>query len=520
MATQVSQRQYSGLREPRVMGLWGLSFFATGLLVLAAVVLVGVLVVGMVAQLGVWTVALAIGWAVVALGGILPEAIKTRDGQGHYSRWFARRAFRRAEKSGETVLSQGLTGKVPTMTIGLPGVGARVKLDEYTDIHGNPFGLLTWGDTNLYSVVINAHPTGMSGKDPSAFDAEVDQWQAWKAQLNQSGSVVAAQVTVESVPDSGQRLSRSIDRGRADLEAVPEFSRTMAEQIKQLGTSGSPQVVTRITITFTGEEKDNDTGELHTRSKSEMVRQISDLLPELVSTLVATGAGSSCRAARAQQIIDFTRVAFDPAVAPVVEEAQLGEGTGLTWDEAGPLTAVNHFDAYQHETAWSRTWQMRQAPKGAFFGVVLKRLLEPHRDIARKRVTLCYRTESPLKSAEIAERDVTAAQIAVSQSPRAKAAQEQALRVARATAEQEALGAPLIRVGLLVTVTVLKGENGTPARELLEQASRTVTSRLAPSAKLRMRTPLGAQDSAFVAALPLGMVPAKHAGLGALADQL
>lgn len=520
MATTVSQRQYSGLRPPRLMGLWGLSFFATVLLVIAAIVLVGILVIGMVAQIGMWTVGLAVVWGLIALGGILPEAIKTRDGQGHYSKWMSRRSFRRAEKSGETVLSQGLTGKVPTMTIGLPGLAATVKLDEYVDIHGNPYGLLTWGDTNLYSVVINAHPTGMSGKDPSAFDAEVDQWQAWKAQLNQSGSVVAAQVTVESVPDSGQRLSRAIDRGRADLEAVPEFSRAMAEQIKGLGATGSPQLFTRISITFTGEERDEDSGETHTRTKSEMVRQIGDLLPELVSTLVATGAGSACRPARAQQIIDFTRVAFDPAVAPVVEEAQLGEGTGLTWDEAGPLTAVNHFDAYQHESAWSRTWQMRQAPRGAFFGVVLKRLLEPHRDIARKRVTLCYRTESPLRSAEIAERDVTAAQIAVSQSPRAKAAQEQALRVARSTAEQEALGAPLIRVGLLVTVTTLKSEKGISARDLLETASRTVTSRLAPSAKLRMRLPQGAQDSAFVAALPLGMVPAKHAGLSAFADQL
>ncbi len=515
-----SQTQYAPPRPPRLTGLWGLSFVATVGLVLGAIVLVGIVVIGLVLQLGVWTLVLGAAWTLLALGGLLPEAIKTRDGQGHYTKTIHRRGFRRGEKAGETILSQGLTGKVPDMKISLPGVGASTSLSEHTDIHGNPFGLLTWGDTNLYSVVINAHPSGTSGKDPKTFDDEVAQWAAWQGQLNKVGNIVAAQVVVESAPDSGQRLARAIDRGRVEDEAgdlagsVPAFSRAMADQIKTSASAGSPQIVTRLTITFSGEEKDDDSGEVHTRSADEMKEQIRDLLPELVSTLIATGAGSSgCRAATAQQIIDFTRVAFDPSVAPNVEEAQILGGTGLTWDEAGPLTAVNRFDCYQHETAWSRTWQMREAPKGAFFATVLKQLLAPHRDIPRKRVALCFRTESPLNSAQIADRDVTAAQVAVSQSPRAKAAQEQALIAAKRTADQEALGAPLIRVGMLVTVTVFE-------RDMLDRVSRMITSRLAPQARLRMRLPRGAQDSAFIAALPLGMVPAKHAGLAAFAEQI
>ncbi|GAB3868530.1 hypothetical protein GCM10028801_44600 [Nocardioides maradonensis] len=511
----ISQRQYAGLRPPRLTGLWGLSFLATGALVLASIGLVGVIVAGMLFQLGIWALILAALWVVVSLGAILPEAIKTRDGQGHYSKWFAKRAFRRAEKNGDTILSQGLTGKVPDMTIGLPGVGARTTLSEHRDVHGNPFGLLTWGETNLYSVVINCHPSGKSGKDPDTFDNEVAQWAAWQGQLNKTGNIVAAQVTVESAPDSGQRLARAIDRGAAeDMDAVPAFSRAMAAQLQGLGATGSPQVMTRITVTFDGEEKDDETGEVHTRTASEMRDIISDLLPELISTLVQTGAGSSCRAATAQQITDATHVAFNPGAAPLVEEAQLSGGTQLTWDEVGPLTAVNHFDCYQHEGAWSRTWQMREAPKGAFFGTVLEQLLKPHRDIARKRVTLCYRTELPTKSAEIAERDVTAASIAVSQSPRAKSAQEAALAIAKRTADQEAQGAPLIRVGMLATVTVMD------ERKLLNRVSTIVTARLAPSARLRFRIPRGAQDSAFISALPLGMVPTRHAGLATFADQI
>lgn len=509
-----SQTQYAGLRSPRLSGVYGFSFAATVGLVFAGVGLVAVVLLGVLLQLGIVTLFLGAGWAVVSLGAILPEAIKTRDGQGHYTKWLARASFRRGEKAGETLLSQGLTGKVPDMKVGLPGVAAKTTLSEHVDIHGNPFGMLTWGETNLYSVVINTHPSGTSGKDPRTFDDEVAQWAAWQGQLNKTGNIVAMQVVVESAPDSGQRLARAIDRGRPeDLEAVPAFSRQMAEQIKERASTGSPQVITRLSVTFSGEEKDDETGEVHRRSSEEMRREIGDLLPELISTLVATGAGSACRAARAQQIVDFTRVAFDPAVAPLVEEAQLAGGTGLSWDEAGPLTAVNRFDYYQHETAWSRTWQMREAPKGTFFGTVLRRLVEPHRDITRKRVALCFRTESPWRSAEIAERDVTAAQVAVSGSPRAKEAQKESLYAARRTARQEALGAPLIRVGMLVTVTVLD-------QGLLDRVSRMVVTRLAPQARLRFRLPRGAQDSAFVATLPLGMVPAKHAGLAALAEQV
>ncbi|UUW93020.1 hypothetical protein M0M43_30470 (plasmid) [Pimelobacter simplex] len=483
-------------------------------LIFAAVVLVGIIAAGMVAGWGLWGLGLGVGWTVLSLAAVLPEAIKTRDGQGRYTKAVAGVRFGRGERSGETLLSQGLTGKVPDGKIALPGVAATLGLQECHDIHGNAFGLLTWGETNLYSVVINTNPSGISGKDPETFDAEVAQWGAWMGQLNKVGNIVAAQVTVESAPDSGQRLARAIDRGRAEnADEVPAFSATMAEQIKASASLGSPQVITRVTITFSGEERNDETGEVLVRSAEEMRQQIGDLLPELVSTLVATGAGSKCRAAQAQQIVDFTRVAFDPSVAPRVEEAQLAGGTGLTWDESGPLTAVNRFDHYQHETAFSRTWQMREAPKGSFFGTVLQRLLAPHRDIVRKRVTLCYRTESPLKSADIADNDVRAASIAYSGSPRAKEAQRQAVMTARRTAEQEALGSPLIRVGLLVTVTVLD-------RDLLDRVSQMVTTRLAPQARLRMRLPRGAQDSAFIAALPLGMVPHRHAGLAAFADQV
>lgn len=484
--------------------------------VLSAVGLVGVIMVGMVVSGGRWALGAGVVWATVSLGVILPEAVKTRDGQGHWSKWVGVLVFRRRERGGYTVLSQGVAGVVPGRAARLPGVAARLKLSEHTDIHGNRFGLLDWRN-DLYAVVLNAYPAGPSGKDPGVFDAEVAQWAAWLGNLNRSGQVVAAQVSVETVPDPGLRLGRAIDRGRApDGVVVPEFSARLAEEIKRAAAEGgTPAIVTRITVTFTGVEVSDETGKTVTRTAREMAGLIGDLLPELASALGGTGAGQSVRAATAQQITDFCRVAYDPAAAELVEAAQMTpEGTGLTWDQVGPLTAVNHFDAYQHESGWSRTWQMREPPKGAVFATVLRQLLAPHPDVPRKRVTLCFQPESAVTSARIAERDVTSARLAVSGSPRPTAAQVETLEAAQRTAMQEATGAALVRVGLVVTATVVDD----PAR--LERVATIIEGRLAPGSRLRFRVPRGAQDTAFAAALPLGMVPARHAGLASLTEHI
>lgn len=76
------------------------------------------------------------------------------------------------------------------------------------------------------------------------------------------------------------------------------------------------------------------------------------------------------------------------------------------------------------------------------------------------------------------------------------------MRSAAATASEEASGAGLVQFGMLVTATV-----GDPGREA---DTRTAVDNLAATARLRLRPVYGSQDSAFAAALRLGLVLPKH----------
>lgn len=478
---------FAGLQQPKAPGLHKLSAGATIFLLIAVVLFMTLLIINF------W---IALGWAVFALILLAPAAIPTRDGYGRYSKMFRRLTFRNADKGGRTTLAQGLTGNVPDGHCRLPGLGANAELLGCTDSHQRSFGLIDWG-RNIYSVVVQCFPEGFGSQEKRDQDAAVAQWGAYLGALNRYTEIVGAAVTVEAAPDSGKRLNRAVLRGRVD--EANGFSRTVTDQIREMYSVGSPKVTCYLSLTFSG-RADKDEDGASDRSRDEMIDLIAGMLPTLTGDLSATGAGTGAKPCTAQQITDMTRVAYDPAVADLVEEAQLGEGTGLTWDQVGPTHAVNAYDYYEHEGFVSRTWQMREAPPGVFYAETLSRLLEAHPDVPRKRVTLLYRAETPEASRAAAERGVKSATLMATQGRRAAATARLKLKDAERTAEQEALGAPLVRVGLVVTVT-------TPDAASLARASRTVRGALSSGARINLRLPKAAQDMAFLTSLPLGVVP-------------
>src|SRR5262249_26147035 len=137
----------------------------------------------------------------------------------------------------------------------------------------------------------------------------------------------------------------------------------------------------------------------------------------------------------------------------LIEQSQAEGGSGLTWDNAGPVAAQESWGHYVHDSAASITWGMSDAPRGEVLSGVLSGLLSPHRDIARKRVTLLYRPHDPAAAARIVERDRRDAAFKMGgNKPAARDA------VAKAAAEQsareEAKGAGVTRFAMLVTATV------------------------------------------------------------------
>jgi hypothetical protein len=150
---------------------------------------------------------------------------------------------------------------------------------------------------------------------------------------------------------------------------------------------------------------------------------------------------------------------------------------------------------------------MSTAPRGNVPSNILTRLLAPHRDIARKRVTLLYRPIDAGRAAAIVDADASAASFNLTSRDRPNARNVAGVRAALATAEEEASGAGLLNFGMLVTATVTDVDRVADAKAAIDNLSAT--------ARLRLRPVYGSQDSAFAAALPLGLVLPKHLQLPA-----
>jgi hypothetical protein len=208
------------------------------------------------------------------------------------------------------------------------------------------------------------------------------------------------------------------------------------------------------------------------------------------------------------------RVAYDPAAAILIDEANAaGEPPEIPWTEVGPAAHQANWDSYRHDSAVSVTWMMSTAPRGNVPSSILTRLLAPHRDIARKRVTLLYRPIDAGRAAAIVDADARAASFNLTASDRPNARNFASVRAALATAEEEASGAGLVNFGVLVTATVTDPDRLSDARAAVDNLSAT--------ARLRLRPVYGSQDSAFAAALPLGLVLPKHLQVpAALREQL
>ena len=213
--------------------------------------------------------------------------------------------------------------------------------------------------------------------------------------------------------------------------------------------AGSAHITTRIALTYSGAARDGR----GRKDTDAMALLLAQQLPHLTSRLGMTGAGAA-RPMTAVELAEAVRTAYDPVVAPLVEEAQEHGGSGLTWEDAGPAGTEESWEHYRHDSAWSVTWQMTEAPRGEVVSSVLTKLLVPHPDIDCKRVTLHYRPHDPATAARIVERDVLDATFKAGQEKVAKARSTVAVQSAEQSAREEAMGAGVVRFGLSVTATV------------------------------------------------------------------
>ena len=481
------ERTYGNWRRPRPPGLWHLGLISSVLLI-----------VGLIASIIVIAlVGLIPGLVLLAL--MLPLFLVTLrpdpHGQTPMQRLGMRLGWRRSRRLRSHLYRSGPLGRISYGTFQLPGLLAASQLSEARDSYDRPFAVLCHPWTQHLTVVLETEPDGAALVD----QPQVDQWVAhygqWLAALSQEPGLVACQVSVETAPDPGTRLRHAIGN-RQDPNA-PVLARETLEEIVRLYPAGAAELRARVALTFSmlaaGRRK----------NATDVARDLAMRLGGITQRLHATGAGVAMPV-DAQRLCEIVHAAYNPLTAELLEEARTaGHPAPLSWEDVGPAAADARADSYWHDGAVSVTWAMSQAPRGEVRENVLARLIAPHRDIARKRLTLLYRVIDPGEAARIVERDLHNAEFRVNSStrPTARAVVEQ--QAARATAQEEARGAALVNFGLLLTATVLGGE------DQLKVAAAAVEN-LAPAARVSLRPVWGSQDSAFAAALPLGLFLPAH----------
>jgi hypothetical protein len=480
-------RTYGNWRRPTSPGLFGLDTIATYGLIggLALTVLLMI-----VTDLLTATIFGAVLAALVFL-------LRTKDvhGRNLLQRIGSRVAFASSRSAGTNLYRSGPLSKVDWGTFQLPGILAATSLSEHQDALSRPFALLHTPRTGTYSVVIGTEPTGAALVSDDQVDIWVAGWGHFLRNLGDEPGLEAASVTIETAPDTGLRLAREVN-ARIDPNA-PKYSRDLLQEVVNAYPAGSHQIRAYVALTFSGR-----TNSGRKREADETARELAARLPGLTSNLQATGAGATWLLS-ADEVCEITRVAFDPPAAVLIDEAHAaGEPTGLRWPEVGPTAAEATWSEYRHDGAYSRTWAMTEAPRGLVQSTVLARLLAPHRDIARKRVTLLYQPIDAGRAAQLVESDQRDARFAATANRNVAARDEYSLRVARATAAEEASGAGLVNFAMLVTATVVDPDRRQDAAAAIDN--------LAASARLRLRLLHGSQDSAFAGALPLGLNLPRH----------
>ncbi|CAN5281695.1 hypothetical protein BH09ACT5_BH09ACT5_23860 [soil metagenome] len=434
--------------------------------------------------------------AAVTAAFLLLIALRDKHGQSTLARVIARVGWLGTRAQRKHLYRSGPLGRADWGTAQLPGLAAGSRLTEWRDSYQRPFAMIHVPSTGDFTVVIGSEPDGSSLVDQEQVDIWVAEWGLWLANVADEPGLEAVSVTIETAPDTGLRLQRMIQTGI--VEDAPEFSRQLLTDIQHSYPSGAAVVRAYVALTFNAAARAGS----RKRSPDDMGRELASRIPGLTQSLSSTGAGA-VHPLTAQELCEVIRIAYDPAAAVLIDEANAaGEPPELHWPDVGPTAHQASWDSYRHDSATSVTWMMSTAPRGNVPSSILARLLAPHRDIARKRVTLLYRPIDAARAAAIVEADVRAASFNLSASDRPSARNLQGTRAAFATAAEEASGAGLVNFGMLVTATVTDRTREADARAAVDNLTAT--------ARLRVRLVHGSQDSAFAAALPLGLVLPKH----------
>ncbi|MDU4264771.1 MAG: SCO6880 family protein [Bifidobacterium breve] len=407
------------------------------------------------------SVVAAIAILVVGMGVILVLAIRDREHRNMVDRAVEKRTWMAAQRTGANLYRSGLLAPIDGGKAMLPGILSRVVLTSALDGLGREFCLVRHAHTGEYSLLLSCQPQGASLADDDVEDSYVASWAGLMESLASETGVTQLAVTVDTAPDSGVRFRRTLSK--RIVEDAPELAaRAMAQIMDQYAAGGASNDVT-LTLTFRYTDRDGKYLEA-----GEAARRISLLLPSIREQIAQAGGGAA-RALGMEEITRMVRVAYDPAAQETIEESD--EPPYIAWEDCGPLMHEAGWSHYSHDSGLSRTWEMVDPPQS---NVTADTLTRQNRQKAANQV---------------------------SQEKRATVRSMSQIGKANRQAVETNQGAVMVFFGMLVTVTVSRGEQES---QRLEAASRAV-EQAAGGAKIDLRPCYGAQDTGFAASLPLGL---------------
>lgn len=467
---------YGDWRMSRSIGLGGMDTRQTVMVVASVMV-----------PLLTFSVAGAVPGLVMAVPAlvVLALAVTRRGGVLVMDLAIARVRWQRAHWRGETSFRGQVFAELPKAW-DLPGVLAPCTLVAVEEPGRSPIGVVWNQATGLMSATMLLSPAGALLNDLSTINSQVSAWGNLLASLADDETIRHAAVTIELVPEAGTRLADHV-AGRADPDA-PQLAKDVLDQLVAAAPRGASQVRARLTLTC-----DPAAAGGKPRSAAASAAEVARILGGLS---ISSAGADVLRRATPADLVRIVRTAFDPAA-----EAAPATAWDLDWADAGPVTAEDRLDRYEHDGAHSVSYVLLAAPRQRVAHDVLFPLCKPGK--FPRRVTIAYRTLSRDEAGLVLEREANVAaarEYARKKSRRDPTARENADRDrALRAARQEARGAGLVQFAVYVTTTC-----GDPAE--LDDARREV-ERAAGDSKLKLRVARGGQAAAFAAGLPVGIFP-------------
>lgn len=496
--TQRRRRTYGNWRLPRTAGL------LAGMGSAGNYILIGGLSLTMLSALFSKTLSVVLG---VLLGlTILLLNVRDRHQMNFIQKRSERMAFWNQKNSGATTYRSGVISKIPGGKRQLPGLLAGSRLYEFTDAFGDPFGVLHYPSTNTFVVTFATQPQGGSTVDQEQFDEWVANWGAWMAERGNEQGFIGMNATLETAPDTGLRA-------RDELEAsidpnASAFSTQVVREVVEQRSAGTPRIAGYVSVMWSAAPRRG----VRRRTIDEMGAYLGTRVRGLAQKLSTTGAGVA-RVCTPAELCEVTMTAYQPTAASVFDRVRAGGGTpDLDWSDVGPTAHEAFWDSYRHEGSISRTWTMTAPPRSAVRETTMRAMVSPSGPIQRKRVTVLYRPQDPAESSRMAEKQTKEAQNRGRMLRRRTAVLSRDEIAAQATEEEVAGEAVMVPFGMLVTATAASPELVPEMEFAIESAAAT--------AHLQLRIAYGTQDAAFAAALPLGIIPSRHANLMSKAGRL